>query len=62
MPRYLVQFPPERRSETAVVEDDLLTLTINGEWLILADAQGPCYAFPASAGAIVTRIDEQPEE
>ena len=62
MPRYLITHPKGKQSEDILVEDPDLTLTIQGEWAVLADQHGPCLALPAHAGATITRIDEQPEE
>jgi hypothetical protein len=62
VPRYLITHPKGQQGEDILIEDPDLTLTIQGEWAILTDAQGPCLALPAHAGAVITRIDEQPEE
>jgi len=62
VPRYLITHPKGKQGEDILIEDPDLTLTIQGEWAILSDPQGPCLAVPAHAGATITRIDEQPEE
>lgn len=62
MPRYLITHPKGQHGEDILVEDPDLILTIQGDWAILSDPQGPCLAVPAHAGATITRIDEQPEE
>jgi len=62
MPRYLISHPKKQQGEDILIEDPDLTLTIQGDWAVLADPQGPCLALPAHAGATITRIDEQPEE
>lgn len=61
MPRYLITHPRGKQGEDVLVDDPELTLTIQGDWAVLADPQGPCLAVPAHAGATITRIDE-PEE
>jgi hypothetical protein len=61
VPRYLITHPRGQQGEDILVEDPDLTLTIQGEWVVLADPLGPCLALPAHAGATITRIDE-PEE
>ena len=61
MPRYLITHPKWKQSEDILIEDEHLTLTIQGEWAVLTDQHGPCLAIPAHAGATITRIDE-PEE
>jgi len=61
VPRYLITHPKGKQGEDILIEDPDLTLTIHGEWAVLADPQGPCLALPAHAGATITRIDE-PEE
>lgn len=62
MPRYLITHPKGQAGDDILVEDPDLTLTIQGDWAILSDLNGPCLAVPAHAGATITRIDEQPEE
>lgn len=62
MPRYLIAHPKGQQGQDILVEDPDLTLTIQGAWVVLADPQGPCLLVPADTGAIITRIDEQPEE
>lgn len=61
MARYLITHPKGQHGDDILVEDDHLTITINGAWLVLADQQGPCVVLPAHAGVTITRIDE-PEE
>ncbi|MER7507070.1 hypothetical protein ABTX82_01775 [Streptomyces lavendulae] len=61
MPRYLITHPKGQQGEDILIEDRDLTLTIQGDWAVLADTQGPCLAIPAHAGATITRVDE-PEE
>lgn len=61
MPSYLITHPKGQQGEDILVEDPYLTLTIQGSWAVLTDQQGICAAVPA-AGAIITRIDEQPED
>ncbi|MFJ8016232.1 hypothetical protein [Streptomyces sp. NPDC096339] len=60
--RYLITHPKGQQGEDILVEDPDLTLTIQGEWAILADSHKPCLALPAHAGATITRIDDEPEE
>ncbi|MFD4921153.1 hypothetical protein ACFWNE_07515 [Streptomyces goshikiensis] len=62
MPRYLITHPKGQHGEDILIEDPNLTLTIHGEWAVLADSDGPCLALAAHSGATITRIDEQPEE
>ncbi len=62
MPRYLITHPKGQQGEDILVEDPDLTLTIQGDWAVLADPQGPCLVLPAHAGATITRIDDEPEE
>lgn len=61
MPRYLITHPKGQHGEDILVEDPDLKLTIQGDWAILSDPNGPCLALPSHAGATITRIDE-PEE
>lgn len=56
MPRYLVTYP-KGKGEDILVEDDQLTLAIDGEWAMLTDQLGPCLVIPVHAGATITRID-----
>ena len=62
MPRYLITHPKGQAGADILIEDRDLTLTIHGDWAVLADPQGPCLALPAHAGATITRIDDEPEE
>lgn len=61
MPRYLVNYP-KGKGEDILIEDDQLSLTIQGEWVMLTDQHGPCLVIPAHAGATITRIDEPEDE
>jgi hypothetical protein len=61
VPRYLITHPRGQQGDDVLVDDPDLTLTIQGEWAVLADPLGPCLVLPAHAGATITRIDE-PEE
>lgn len=62
MPAYLIVHPREQRKDDAVIQDDNLTLTIQGSWAILSDSDGICLAIPSGQGASIQRIDEQPED
>jgi bifunctional DNA-binding transcriptional regulator/antitoxin component of YhaV-PrlF toxin-antitoxin module len=60
MPAYQLTFPHEYRHRDSIVEGDDLTLTVQGEWVLFADSNGPCAVIPAHFGVIITRIADRP--
>lgn len=61
MTAYLIVHPREQRKDDAVIQDDNLTLTIQGSWAVLSDREGICLAIPSGQGASIQRIDETGE-
>jgi hypothetical protein len=60
MPAYQLTFPHEYRHRDTVLKGDDLTLTVEGDWVLFADAQGPRAVLPAHFGVIITRVADRP--
>lgn len=60
MPAYQLTFPHEYRHRDTVLEGDDLTLSVEGEWVLLSDSHGPQAVIPAHFGVIVTRLVSRP--
>lgn len=62
MPAYLVIHPRGQKKDDVLIEDDDVTLTIQGSWAVLSDSDGICLAIPSGQGASIQRVDQQPED
>ncbi|MEU5900559.1 hypothetical protein [Streptomyces venezuelae] len=62
MPAYLIIYPAGQRRDDMHLEDNQLTVDFNQGWAIFRDSKGVCLSLPAELGAMVQRVDEEPED
>ncbi|MFB7647139.1 hypothetical protein ACFC0S_16805 [Streptomyces sp. NPDC056084] len=61
MPAFLIRHRQGQQGDV-LIQDDTLTLTLDGGWAILHDEHDLVLAVPKDQVASIQRIDEQPEE